>query len=186
MIMRLKVILLTIGIVAATAAISWGAWQQTKPAPNKVMNMGGPGLVDEFTFSNFMSLIEPGMVVFWASPFGDAYYLIKRLPPGNVITDEDAIMAMPDMKGGSSAKPRERSSEEMRDMLILKAEQNARLLELARKHPLPDGWPRDIGLWKTVVDPATGKLYLAPVDRFKRVGKLMLPDKPKTLLNRRR
>jgi hypothetical protein len=49
-------------------------------------------------------------------------------------------------------------------MVAEKKKHDARLVESARKYPLPDGLPRDVRTWRTVMEPHSEKAYLMEVD----------------------
>lgn len=176
-------------IILPTLAFTAAAWQlrrlslqleryagppfgmpQPPPPPNRVVNIPGHVLMDEYMLLNMMYSIKPDMIAVWPSPDGKSRWAIRLLPTGNVTSEDVEVMmgmsahrtVSPDGKMHNSlAGP---SHEAIRAMLIDKQEEQARLAELARKYPLPDGWPEKAMLWKAVRDPVSKKVHLAPTD----------------------
>src|SRR5262249_41528057 len=90
--------ILAVGVIIAGSAVL--PWLRTQMAPVlpqpdntlRIMNLGGPGLADEFMFAGMLESVKPGQIVVWSSPFGDARWAIRRLPDCHLTVDD--IVAM--------------------------------------------------------------------------------------------
>jgi hypothetical protein len=166
--------ILTLGvIIAGSAALPWLRTQMAAVLPKpdntrRIMNMGGPALADEFMFANMLASVKPGQIVVWSSPFGDERWAIRRLPDCHLTVDD--IVAMvgatpPHLKAAEANNNRSGIPPETVSLALRRnAEDVERLKVIAKRYPLPEGWPQEAVTWKRIKDRAAGKSYLVPFE----------------------
>jgi hypothetical protein len=169
----LGAILAVVVIIAGSAVLPWLRTQMTAALPKtdntfRIMNLGGPALADEFMFANMLESVKPGQIVVWNSPFGDARWAIRRLPDCHLTVDD--IVAMvgetpPHLKAAEAKNDRSGLPREtVRHALQRNEEDVERLKVIAKRYPLPEGWPQEAVTWKRIKDRAAGKSYLVPFE----------------------
>jgi hypothetical protein len=169
----LGAVLAVVVIIAGSAVLPLLRTQMTAALPKpdntfRVMNMGGPALADEYMFADMLQSLEPGQIAVWNSPFGDARWAIRRLPDAHITVDDVVAMVgatPPHLKAAEANNDRSGiPPENVRRALQKNAEDIDRLKVIAKRYPLPDGWPQEAIVWKRIKDRAAGKSYLVPFE----------------------
>jgi hypothetical protein len=162
---------LTVAVIIAGAAVLPLLQTAAKPALPKpdnlyrVRNMGG-SFVDEFMFADMLQSLERGQIGVWVSPYGDARWAIRRLPDAHITVDDVVAMVgatPPHLKTAEANNDQSGIHPETAFAARLRKEEDVkRLRVIAKRYPLPEGWPQEAHVWKSMKDRAAGKSYLVP------------------------